>query len=166
VSRSTGSNPASRIAFWSVQTLTSWCVPAPPTLVMSYHTTVPSMSSAPLWSISCAIGSVCMIQKALTCGKLSSIKRATASVRRFSSPAGPGRCSSSEPSGKKGSGMMVWKYPPRAFIAGVGRGVPGRVSETAPSVSGVYPSRASASSCARRSRSMCTSRSARCSMWP
>ena len=29
---------------------------APPTLVMSYQTTVPSMSSAPFWSMSCAIG--------------------------------------------------------------------------------------------------------------
>ena len=50
-----------------------------------------------------------MIQKAFRCSTLSSISRATAIVRRFSSPVGPGRCSSGEPTGKKGSGMRHWK---------------------------------------------------------
>jgi hypothetical protein len=76
---------------------------------MSYQTTVPSMSSAPACSITCAIASVCMIQNALTCGKLSSIRRAIATVRMFSIPLGPGRCSISDPSGMNGSGMIVWK---------------------------------------------------------
>ncbi|MEZ6164503.1 MAG: hypothetical protein R3B67_08720 [Phycisphaerales bacterium] len=30
-----------------VGTVVSWCVPSPTALVMSYHTTVPSMSSVP-----------------------------------------------------------------------------------------------------------------------
>jgi hypothetical protein len=35
-----------------VATVVSWWVDEPPTLVMSYQTTVPSMSSAPAWSMS------------------------------------------------------------------------------------------------------------------
>src|SRR5690606_4496784 len=109
VSRSTGRNPASRIPRCRSPTATSWFVPAPPTFVMSDHTTVPSTSSAPACSMNCAMLSVCMIRNAFACGKLSSISRATASVRRFSKPDGPGRCSSAGPSGKNGSGMIVWK---------------------------------------------------------
>ena len=113
-----------------------------------------------------------MIQNALTCGKLSSISLAIASVRMFSrSRLGPGRCSISEPSGMNGSGMIVWKYPPglpsdpSAFfaaasaISGVGSRAPGFVSVIAPtpiasvaarpgsmnaSLSSSYPSRDSA----------------------
>ena len=92
------------MALVRVRTVTSWWVLAPPTLVMSYQTIVPSMSSAPDWSMSWAMGRVCMIQKDLTWGKLSSMSREMARVRRFSRPAGPGRCSSSLPSGKKGRG--------------------------------------------------------------
>ena len=73
---------------------------------MSYQTTVPSKSSTPQLSATWASLGDCMIQKALMCGKLSSISRLTANVRRSSSPLGPGRELSALPSGMNESGMQ------------------------------------------------------------
>lgn len=140
VSLSMGLNPACMIVFRRSFVVVSWCVPTPASLVISYHTTVPSMSFTPALSVIWAMGNVCMGQKTLTCWKLSSMSLATASILRFSKPEGPGRCWSWLPSGKKGSGMMVWNLPGVLFCM--------------------------ARSCSSLSRQKCLTRSCKDSMWP